>query len=233
VSEDAQRIRDADRTREAILIAAEDFFARLGFERASVQQIAEAAGVARSTPLYFFGSKQSLYEAVLARAIARAQQAMAQAYAKGDAAQSPEDAVASYAGAAIDFLGRDQNFLRLMQREALGGGSRVAEFFGRAVEEGVAAFAPAAEKAGVAPQRLMLDLTALCWYPFAHEHTIMPALGMTARDPVFLDAQKRHIGDLVRAIVRRRDSAAGATPTRAGAAAPRGSAGTKAPQRSH
>jgi AcrR family transcriptional regulator len=216
----AKRTRDADRTREAILLAAEDFFARLGFERASVQQIAEAAGVARGTPLYFFGSKQSLYEAVLARAVGRAQQAMAQAYGEGDAAQFPEDAVASYVGAAIDFLARDQNFLRLMQREALGGGSRVAEFFGRAVEEGVAAFASAAEQAGVAPQRLMLDLTALCWYPFAHEHTIMPALGMSARDPVFVDAQKRHIGDLVRAIVRSRDLA-GATPTLAGAAAPR------------
>ena len=196
---DQGRTRDADRTREAILVAAEDSFAQLGFERASVQQIADAARVSRSTPGYFFGSKRALYEAVLARATRRAQDAMARAYANGDA--SPADAVASYACAFIDFLSSDSRFLRLVQREALGDGSRVAEFFGRAVEEGVAAFGPAAEKAGVAPERLMLDVTALCWYPFAHEHTVMPALGLEARDPAFLEDQKRHIGDLVRALL--------------------------------
>ncbi len=200
--QNAERIRDAKRTREAILVAAEDYFARLGFERASLQQIAEAAGVARSTPAYFFGSKEALYDAVLERAIARGQEAMARAYAKGGEAPSAEDAVESYVGAFLDFLGHDRNFLGLIQREALGDGSRVAEFFGRAVEEAVAAVGPAAEKAGVAPERLVLDFTALCWYPFAHEHTLLPALGMKARDPAFLEEQKRHLGDLVRAMTR-------------------------------
>jgi TetR/AcrR family transcriptional regulator len=204
VTADAERVRDAERTRDAILVAAEDSFARVGFERASLQQIGEAASVARSTPAYFFGSKKALYETVLARVTARAQEAMALAYAKGDRAQSPEDAVALYASAFIDFLASDRNFLRLIQREALGDGSRVAAFFGHAVQEGAAAFGPAADKAGIAPERLILDVTALCWYPFAHEHTVMPALGMRARDAEFLDDQKRHIGDLVRAIVRRR-----------------------------
>jgi Tetracyclin repressor-like, C-terminal domain len=113
-----------------------------------------------------------------------------------------EDAVESYVGAYLDFLGHDQNFLRLMQREALGDGSRVAEFFDRAVNEGVAARAPAADKAGISPQRLILDLTALCWYPFAHEHTLLPALGIKARDPAFVEEQKRHLGNLVRAMTR-------------------------------
>jgi hypothetical protein len=40
----------------------------------------------------------------------------------------PEDAVESYVGAYLDFLGHDQNFVRLIQREALGDGSRVADF---------------------------------------------------------------------------------------------------------
>jgi hypothetical protein len=55
---------------------------------------------------------------------------------------------------------------------------------------------------GNAVRRLVLDLAALCWYPFAYEHTLMPALGMKARDPAFLDEQKRHLGDLVRAMTR-------------------------------
>ena len=200
--QNAERTRDAERTREAILAAAENSFARLGFDGTSLQQIGEAAGVARSTPAYFFGSKEALYDAVLERVVARGQQAMARAYAKGDEAASAEDAVESYVGAFLDFLGHDQNFLRLIQCEALGDGNRVAEFFGRAVAEGVAALRPAADKAGISPERLALDFTALCWYPFAHEHTLLPALGMKARDPAFLEEQKRHLGDLVRAMTR-------------------------------
>ena len=205
MAQSTERTRDAERTREAILVAAEDYFARIGFEGTSLHQIAEAAGVARSTPAYFFGSKEALYEAVLARAIARGRRAIARAYAEGDDDdRSPDDAVESFVGALIDFLGQDQNFLRLIQREALGDGGRVAEFFARSVDEAVAALGPAAEKAGISPQRLVLDLAALCWYPFAHEHTLLPALGMRARDPAFLKEQKRHVAELVRAMTRPR-----------------------------
>ena len=91
-----------------------------------------------------------------------------------------------------------------MQREALGGGSRAAEFFGRAVDEARAALGPTAEAAGIAPERLLLDLGALCWYPVAHEHTLLPARGMKARGTAFLDEQKRHIVDLVRGMARQR-----------------------------
>ena len=200
-----ERTRDAERTREAILVAAEDYFARIGFEGTSLQQIAEAAGVARSTPAYFFGSKEALYDAVLTGAIARGRRAIARAYAEGDDDdRSPDDAVESFVGALIDFLGQDQNFLRLIQREALGDGGRVAEFFGRSVDEAVAALRPAAEEAGISPERLVLDLVALCWYPFAHEHTLLPALGMKARDPSFLEEQKRHVAELVAAMKRPR-----------------------------
>jgi AcrR family transcriptional regulator len=198
----AERTRDAERSKAAILVAAEDCFARLGFEGTSLQQIAEAAGVARSTPAYFFRSKEALYDAVLARVVARGQEAMAHAYANDGDDRSVDAAVQSYVDALLDFLGHDQNFVRLIQREALGDGSRVGEFFGRSVAEAVAALAPAAEKAGVSPQRLVLDLAALAWYPFAHEHTLLPALGINPRAPAFVDEQKQHLGDLVRAITR-------------------------------
>ena len=156
----AERTRDAQRTKEAILVAAEDRFARLGFEGTSLQQIGEAAGVARSTPAYFFRSKEALYDAVLARAVARAQEAMAHAYADEDGDRSAEEAAETYVSAFLDFLGHDQNFVRLIQREALEDASRVAEFFGRFVEEAAAVLKPAAEKAGISPERLVLDLAA-------------------------------------------------------------------------
>src|SRR5436853_6100012 len=133
----AERTRDAERTKEAILVAAEDRFARLGFDGTSLQQIGEAAGVARSTPAYFFRSKEALYDAVLARAVTRAQEAMARAYAEEHENRSAEEAVESYVSAFLDFPGHDQTFVRLIQHDALEGGSRDAGFFGRSVDEAV------------------------------------------------------------------------------------------------
>ena len=192
--------RDGERTREAILACAEDLFARQGFERTSMQQVGEAAGVARSTPSYFFRSKEALYEAVLARAIARAENTLASARARDSEQRSPQDAVESFINALVDVLSRDQNLLRLVQRESLGDGSRVTEFLDRFADDAVMAVAPAAEQAGISPQRLALDLIALCWYPLAHEHTLLPALGLKPREDAFLEEQKRHLAELVRAI---------------------------------
>ena len=202
MAERAER-RNAERTQEAILVAAEELFARLGFDGASVQQIAESAGVARSTPSYFFGSKEALYDAVLERVVTRGQQAMARAYAEAAHGGSATDAIDAYVAALVDFLGDDRNFLHLIQREALGDGSRVTAFFALGVDEAVAMLRPVAEEAGIPAERLILDLTALCWYPFAHEHTLLPALGIDARDPAFIAEQKRHVGDLTRALTRR------------------------------
>src|ERR687884_363647 len=93
-------VRDGERTKESILAAAEDLFARQGFERTSMQQIGEAAGFARSTPAYFFGSKDALYEAVLARVVARAEEELSSAHDAG-ADRSPEQAVTSYVTALV------------------------------------------------------------------------------------------------------------------------------------
>jgi len=203
--------RNRDRTKEAILNAAEDVFARRGFDATTLEQIGTGSGFSRSTAAYFFGSKSDLYEAVLARVIARAEQAMLAAFAQARPDSRPEDAVATYVSVYLDFLATDHAYLRLIQRESLGDVSRVAQLFGRPVDEAVTALTPAAEKAGVSAQQLLLDLTALCWYPFAHEHTLLPALGLSPRDPAFLAEHKRHVTALVGALGHLR----GATRTHA------------------
>ena len=75
------RIRDADRSRRAILDAAETLFAQRGFEAVSLQEIGDAAGLSRGTPNYFFGSKQDLYVAVLEHVFADREEATMRAFA--------------------------------------------------------------------------------------------------------------------------------------------------------
>ncbi|MFN8036481.1 MAG: TetR family transcriptional regulator [Acidimicrobiia bacterium] len=56
-------------TRGAILDAATELFARRGFGGVAIQEIADLAGVHKTTVLYQFGTKEALHEAVLDNAL--------------------------------------------------------------------------------------------------------------------------------------------------------------------
>jgi TetR/AcrR family transcriptional regulator len=58
----------AERTRSAILAAAEDQFARRGYVATRLEDVAAAVGLKRAALFYHFKDKQSLYEAVIADA---------------------------------------------------------------------------------------------------------------------------------------------------------------------
>ena len=77
----ATRQRDAQRSRRAILDAAEQLFAWHGYAVTSMREIPIAAGLARATPGYFFGSKEALYQAVLHRVHRQRSEALSEARA--------------------------------------------------------------------------------------------------------------------------------------------------------
>lgn len=59
------RLRDADRTRQALLDAARHEFADKGFAGARIGEIAERAGVNKQLISYYFGGKQGLYDTLV------------------------------------------------------------------------------------------------------------------------------------------------------------------------
>lgn len=67
----AERVRDAERSRAALLDAAEAEFAEKGLAGARVGVIAERAGLNKQLISYYFGGKQGLYDAILERWYAR------------------------------------------------------------------------------------------------------------------------------------------------------------------
>jgi TetR/AcrR family transcriptional regulator len=60
---------DVQGRRGAILEAATELFARRGFGGVAIQEIADQAGVHKTTVLYQFGTKEALHEAVLDHAL--------------------------------------------------------------------------------------------------------------------------------------------------------------------
>jgi AcrR family transcriptional regulator len=69
------RLRDADRSQQAILDAAREEFALLGLAGARVDSIAERAGLNKRLIYYYFSSKDNLFLAVLESAYANIREA--------------------------------------------------------------------------------------------------------------------------------------------------------------
>lgn len=62
-----QRTKSArgEETRRAVLRAAEEVFAELGYDGARMDDVAERVGIRRASLVYYFRDKQTLYEALL------------------------------------------------------------------------------------------------------------------------------------------------------------------------
>ena len=195
--------RDAERSKAAILAAAEDLFAHQGYEGASMQEIGEAAGLARSTPAYFFGSKENLYRAVLERLFERAHAVLAPAHeAAARDAKQPREAIESLIGAYLDFLAADPIFVRVIHRETASERDWLRETLENATVIQAALGALPSALGGTSPDpaaaaHLVVNVSALVWYPFAQAHTLLAALGIDPRDPAFLEAQKRQITEIL------------------------------------
>ena len=76
-----ERVYDAQKTREAILSAAETLFAERGFDGTSVDAIAGQAGYNKSLIFQYFGDKLGLYSQVLKRSDREMGELMGRAYA--------------------------------------------------------------------------------------------------------------------------------------------------------
>ena len=198
-----ERERNATRTREAILDAAERLFAEQGYDATSLSQVGQAASVSRATPGYFYGSKPELYRAVLDRCFGEVRHAIRagreRALASGEAPEVVlEGAVSDY----FDFLGARPNFLRLLEREALTARGVLPEAAVE-IQAGREALAALAVELGLDPSpsgdaaQLLLSIIALCWFPLVHAATVAPAVGVGLDGPAALSQRKRHVIDLV------------------------------------
>lgn len=196
-----ERIRDADRSRRAILGVAEELFAERGFDGVSLGQIAAAAKLSRGTPSYFFGSKEQLYRAVLEGAFEDREEAARDAcrplvaWAQSDNETSIERPLGAAVEGYLDFLLSRAAFLKLIQREELAGGSRLREVprESKAIEEAFAAVRSVAPKRGLknfAVADAVLVFISLTFFPLAQRSTFMAALG---KDLGETRVRRRHI----------------------------------------
>lgn len=205
-----EKERNAGRTREAILDAAEQLFADRGYEATSLNDVGAQAGVSRGTPGYFFGSKEQLYRDVLERCLERVRAAVRSGRERALASQEPPEVVlAGAVGEYFDFIDTHPHFVRLLEREALDGGRQLATLppHLEAAQEALGAIVSelAIDPADTAEARqLLISMLALSWFHVVHGPTVLKGLGIDAADPAFRDARRQHVVQLVVGGVRGR-----------------------------
>lgn len=100
-------------TRQAILDAAETVFAEVGFTTARLEDVAAAVGIRRPSIVYYFTTKQELYDAVEADIFAAMHGLAIQRVA---AEQAPIDKLIALLDGWLDFLVRRPTAARIIQR---------------------------------------------------------------------------------------------------------------------
>ena len=210
-----RRTRDAERSREAILDAAERQFADRGFDAVSLQEIATAAGLSRGAPSYFFRSKDNLYEAVLERVFAERDAATRLAFepvtawaaGTGGAAalrRALQRAIAGY----LQFLIARPSFVRLLDWEAISDGGRLhpadgshdgrERARGHAMADAFGAVRAVARGRGLAPfdvDDAVLVTVALTFSLVSQRATLMSAIGRDLSDATTVKRHTRLVVD--------------------------------------
>lgn len=166
--------------RERILAAARIEMAQSGRD-VGVRAIAKRAGVTPAMINYYFGGKQSLYDAVVGEARDRLHARLSHALADGLSAPR-------LAAAYFDFLAEEQQMQRLLLREVLDGGSeRVEKIIGRLR-------ALLSEELGVDDARIQSALSI--FGAIAGYFIYAPVLGQLVDEPLASEAlarRRRHV----------------------------------------
>lgn len=121
-----------------MLEAAAAGFARVGVDRANINEISVSAGLAKGTVYNYFSSKRELFLAVVEEACARAAEGATSVPANASTARRLRAVLASD----VDWVRRDEDFARVLVREALSADPRfyseilaaAAPFVGRVAE---------------------------------------------------------------------------------------------------
>jgi AcrR family transcriptional regulator len=204
-------IRDAERTRQALLAAAEIEFSTKGLAGARVDVIAEQAAANKRMLYYYFGSKEDLYIAVLERAYG----AMRKAERELNLANvAPLEAIKRWVEFKFDYCEQHQHIITLLAGENMLGAAylkrsrrlrdvnlSMVDVVRDLLEAGVA---KGEIRPGIDPVHLYISMSALSYFYFSNSATLSAAFARQLGSPAERALRRSHAVDVIMSYVKAR-----------------------------
>lgn len=197
--------RDRERSRLRILDAAEELFAERGFDRVTLAEIGAAAGLSRGAPGYTFGSKEGLYQEVLARLFDAREEALRTSWSA--LAGADDDALPAALRTAVraylEFLHARPTFIAITEREALAGAPLLAGAPRRStsIEDALRALA---ERRPFRLSSALVVVLSVGMFPLVHRETLLTPRGIDPTDAEVLERHTVLVSDLLLAVIEGR-----------------------------
>jgi len=197
VSAPARLTSKAERTRSAILAAAEALFAARGFEATRLEDVAERVGIRRASIVYYFRDKRELYQAVLLDVFGGLLVEVQRAF-QGSAplASRVETAVSAW----VEYIGRRPSLPRLLLREVLDATGdapvlreQTAPFFALAQRLAASGPRPAPGEPQLDPAHLASAIAGTSVFYLTALPMLVPELGAEPLSPERLRAHREQL----------------------------------------
>ena len=202
-------IRDAERTRRAILDAAETEFADKGLAGARVDVIAEESCANKRMLYYYFGSKEDLYMAVLERAYGAMRERERELNFTN---LEPLDAIRTLVEFKFDYYVAHPRIIPLLAAENMNGGKylkrsrrlrdmhlslidMIRKVLALGERQGVI-------KPGIDPFQLYVSFSALRYFYFSNAATLSTAFGRELMSEAERKARRAHAVDVIVSYVK-------------------------------
>ncbi|WP_245944025.1 TetR/AcrR family transcriptional regulator [Acuticoccus kandeliae] len=197
-------MRDAERSRAAILAAATAEFTAHGFGGASVNEVAARAGINKRMIYHYYGNKEGLFLAVLEETYARIRTAENELRL---AHLEPPEAVRRLVVFTFDYFVKNPEFLSLLNTENMHQARHLkrseriremhsplvgtlAELLKRGAETG-------AFRTDVDPIQLYISIAALGFFYISNNPTLSTIFGRDLAAPEALDVRREHVATVI------------------------------------
>ena len=202
-------IRDAERTRQALLAAAEVEFSTKGLAGARVDVIADQAAANKRMLYYYFGSKEELYVAVLEQAYG----AMRRAERELNLTDLlPLEAIRRLVEFKFDYCQQHQQIIALLAGENMLGAtylkrSRRLRDMNLSLVDVIRSVLDAGVergeiRPGIDPLHLYISMSALSYFYFSNSATLSVAFARQLGSPAERALRRAHAVDVIMAYVK-------------------------------
>ena len=213
--------RSPDRSRKAILDAAEGEFVERGYLGASVNKIAERAELNKRMLYHYFGSKEGLFTAVLESVYERLRTGERSLELDDE---RPVAAMEQLVRFSYDHLVAHPRFVALLTIENLHDAAHLKRsqrirtmhspligLIRTLLDEGVAS---GDFRADVDPVELYVSIAALCFFHLSNRHTLSVVFDRDMGSRAALSHRREHVVDVVMGFLRGPERGAEAPPVR-------------------